>query len=175
MMVTSFIGLGSNMGDRAAFLDLAIEMMDKHPNIFVQRRSSIYETDPYGPIDQAPFLNMVIEVGTDLSPPELLKETQTIENKLDRERLIHWGPRTIDLDILIYADKIIQMDTLIIPHPEIQKRLFVLVPLKELNQNLVIPGMNQSVQELYGSFKNQKGVRLWKQNSGVGESGLSGN
>lgn len=167
-----WIGLGSNMGDREAYLEQAIYLLNMSSSIRVIQRSSIYETDPYGPVKQTPFLNMVLEAETELSPLELLDLTQSIEKELNRKREIHWGPRTIDLDILLYADKIIKMDTLIVPHPEMAKRLFVLVPLWELEKNLVIPGINKSIQELYNLFTEQKGVRLWKQSNGVGGFGL---
>ncbi len=165
-----WIGLGSNMGDREGFLMQALRQLSNHKGIQLARYSSIYETEPYGPVSQDHFLNMVVEIHTMLEPTELLSETQAIEANLQRERTIHWGPRTIDLDILLYADKIIKMDALKIPHPELSKRLFVLVPMKELEKNLEIPGLNKTIQELSESFKDQKGVRLWKQKSGGAES-----
>ncbi|WEG12706.1 2-amino-4-hydroxy-6-hydroxymethyldihydropteridine diphosphokinase [Pullulanibacillus sp. KACC 23026] len=164
-----YLGLGSNMGDRFAYLKDAIRYLCANDQIQLIRVSSIYETDPYGPVEQSPFLNMVVEIETNMSPLELLQVTQSIEQQLKRERLIHWGPRTIDLDILIYADKIIKMETLIIPHPEMTKRLFVLIPLAELNRSLVIPGRNKSIQDLCDVFMDREGVRLWKQINGADE------
>lgn len=122
-MFKAFIGLGSNIGNREQFLEQAIRLLHKQPQIAVTRLSSIYETEPYGPVKQEPFLNMVAEIQTSLPPHDLLQVTQDIERRLKRERLIRWGPRTIDLDILTYADKMIETDSLVIPHPEITKRL----------------------------------------------------
>ena len=113
------LGLGSNIGNRESFLCEAIKSLDRRSDIKVIQCSSIYETEPYGPVEQSAFLNMVVEINTSLAPIELLKVTQSIEQDLKRERLIKWGPRTIDLDILLYADKIIETEELSVPHPEI--------------------------------------------------------
>jgi 2-amino-4-hydroxy-6-hydroxymethyldihydropteridine diphosphokinase len=167
-----WIGLGSNLGNREEYLKQGICSLNMAEGVRVVKVSSIYETAPYGPVDQAAFLNMVVEIETDLSPEMLLVVTQEIEKKNKRERLVHWGPRTLDLDILLYADKIIRMENLIIPHPEMGRRLFVLVPFKEMARELVVPGLNANIQELYERFNDHKGVQLWKQNNGVGEFGL---
>jgi len=171
-MIRCWIGLGSNLGDREGYLKQGIRSLNGTEGVRVIKVSSIYETAPYGPVEQSAFLNMVVEIETDLSPEGLLKVTQGIERENNRERLIHWGPRTLDLDILLYADRIIRMENLVIPHPEMEKRLFVLVPLKELDSKLVIPGLTANIQELDARFKDRKGVQLWKQNNGVGEFGL---
>jgi 2-amino-4-hydroxy-6-hydroxymethyldihydropteridine diphosphokinase len=167
-----WVGLGSNLGDREDYLKQGIRSLNLAEGVRVLKVSSIYETAPYGPVDQAPFLNMVVEIETKLSPEKLLGVTQDIEKKNKRERLVHWGPRTLDLDILLYADKIIRMENLIIPHPEMARRLFVLVPLKEIARELVVPGLDANIKELYERFNDYKGVQLWKQNNGVGEFGL---
>lgn len=166
------IGLGSNIGERETYLHEAIMMLDHHPNIKVARCSSIYETEPYGPVEQAAFLNMVVEIDTSLTPEDLLKVTQTVEQTLKRERLIKWGPRTIDLDILVYADKMIETETLIVPHPEIKKRLFVLVPMNELDSSFKLPEDNLTIGQRLKAFGVVKGVQVWKRNNGAGEYGL---
>jgi 2-amino-4-hydroxy-6-hydroxymethyldihydropteridine diphosphokinase len=171
-MISVLLGLGSNIGNRVNFLYEAIKTLDGHPDIKVNRCSSIYETEPYGPVEQAAFLNMVVEISTSLQPEVLLGVTQSIEQDLKRERLIRWGPRTIDLDILLYADKMIETETLSVPHPEITKRLFVLVPMNELNSSIILPGDNKTIAEHLKGFGMVKGVQAWKRNNGVGEYGL---
>ncbi|MFC7394755.1 2-amino-4-hydroxy-6-hydroxymethyldihydropteridine diphosphokinase [Scopulibacillus cellulosilyticus] len=168
----AYIGLGSNMGDRHGYLYQALKKLDDNPGIDITSCSSIYETEPYGPVEQNEFLNMAIEVRTSLSPEELLKVCQTIEYSLGRKRDIHWGPRTIDLDILLYNRENIKMENLKVPHPELSKRLFVLTPLKEINAELTVPHMNKSIEQLYENLKSEEGVRLWRPNNGEGEFGL---
>ncbi|MFC4620387.1 2-amino-4-hydroxy-6-hydroxymethyldihydropteridine diphosphokinase [Camelliibacillus cellulosilyticus] len=170
-MVKCYIGLGSNIGDREDYLHQALTKLDSHAQVRICRTSNIYETDPYGPVEQDPFLNMAIEVETSLAPEDLLKATQAIERDLKRERVIHWGPRTIDLDILLYADKMIETEHLIIPHPELTKRLFVIIPLNDLSPDLQMPKNGPKVKDLLAAFDGVKGVRLWK-NNGAGEYGL---
>ncbi|GGE54179.1 2-amino-4-hydroxy-6-hydroxymethyldihydropteridine diphosphokinase [Pullulanibacillus camelliae] len=171
-MVKSILALGSNIGNREGYLLQAIHSLEDHPDINILNVSSIYETDPYGPVEQEQFLNMVVEIETTLVPEALLEYTQSVEVGLNRERTIHWGPRTIDIDILFYGD--IQMDTasLVIPHREIEKRLFVLVPLHELDADIIVPGKQQRVKDLLNEFQEIKGVRLWKRKNGAGEYGL---
>ncbi|MDD9150714.1 2-amino-4-hydroxy-6-hydroxymethyldihydropteridine diphosphokinase [Sporolactobacillus sp. CQH2019] len=167
-----YIGLGSNVGDRALFLKRALEKMDVAANITVVRCSSIYETDPYGPVQQDDFLNMAVLVETLLPPMALLMEIQQIEAELQRKREIHWGPRTIDLDILLYNQDAIDMEKLSVPHPEMARRAFVLRPLFEIAPHLVVPGVNRSVTDLWQNLDQKGGVRLWKANNGEGEFGL---
>src|SRR5699024_1471915 len=122
-----------------------------------------YETEPVGYQDQAKFLNQVIEVQTTYSPMELLLACQSIEKKLGRERDVRWGPRTIDLDILLYNHEDIMTNQLIVPHPRMDSRAFVLVPLAELNPELVIPTTNQTVSEQLSLIANheKRGVVKW--------------
>ncbi|MCB5951454.1 2-amino-4-hydroxy-6-hydroxymethyldihydropteridine diphosphokinase [Enterococcus sp. BWT-B8] len=132
-----FIALGSNLGDRLANLKNARQALAEHPRITVMDSSQIYETEPYGNVDQDDFLNAAVKIETDLSPQELLACIQQIEADLGRKRLIHWGPRTIDLDILLFDNLQIQAENLTIPHAELTKRSFVLVPLKDIyNQKI---------------------------------------
>lgn len=140
-MNKSYLSLGSNMGNRLEMLKQAVSSLKEHPSIDVLKISSLYETDPVGFTEQDPFLNMVIYLQTDLSAYELLDACQNIENELNRKREIRWGPRTIDLDILLYNHDEVKTDRLIIPHPRMHERAFVLVPLLELDsaQNFTEP------------------------------------
>ena len=133
-MVTCYIGIGSNLGDRRKFIDRAIEELRKSAHIEVKRRSSIYETDPVSEIPQGKFLNGVVEIKTSLRPQALLSELNRIERELGRVRAVRNGPRTIDLDILYYGDEHIAQKDLIIPHPKINEREFVLRGLRELGR-----------------------------------------
>ncbi|WP_069650282.1 2-amino-4-hydroxy-6-hydroxymethyldihydropteridine diphosphokinase [Caloranaerobacter ferrireducens] len=139
-MAKVYLGLGTNLGDRLGYLKEAIQLIKNFKDTEVTKVSKIYETEPWGYTLQDSFLNLCIEIETDLRPFELLEECQKVERILKRERYFRWGPRTIDVDILIYDDVFIDDDKLTIPHPRIQERAFVLVPLKDLNENLVIKG-----------------------------------
>lgn len=138
-MHISYIALGSNITPRYGYLDQAIKMLTKSENICVKKVSSVYETDPVGVTDQASFLNMVIEVETTLTSIELLDVCQRIEQTLGRKRIIRWGPRTIDLDILLYNQENMKTERLVIPHPRMHERAFVLVPLHEINPIAYLP------------------------------------
>lgn len=158
-----YLGLGSNIGDRYQYLHRAIELINNHSQIELKSKSSVYETKPFGYVEQPDFLNMVIAVNTTLKPEELLKYTQEIENLLGRKREIHWGPRIIDIDILLYGDKIIQTVELSIPHPFLTERLFVLIPLAEIfNGN--VPGQVLSIEQLIKKNEGGEGIiKLWKE------------
>lgn len=129
-----YISLGSNLGDKSALLKRAIgifrERVDQHLQV-----SSFYETDPIGYLDQDTFLNCVIALETQLDPFSLLAICQRIESDLERVRKIHWGPRTIDCDLILYGDQTIETDQLTVPHPRYKERAFVLVPLIEVCGN----------------------------------------
>jgi 2-amino-4-hydroxy-6-hydroxymethyldihydropteridine diphosphokinase len=134
-MTTCYIGIGSNLGRRRRNIDLAIGRIEDNPDIVLKRVSAIYETDPVRPsIAQGKFLNGVLEIETSLPPKALLKELNVIEEALGRERAVKNGPRTIDLDILYYGDEIVSDDELVIPHPRINEREFVLRGLRELKK-----------------------------------------
>jgi dihydroneopterin aldolase/2-amino-4-hydroxy-6-hydroxymethyldihydropteridine diphosphokinase len=147
-MPTAYIGIGSNLGDRQKNIQRAISLLRAAPQIRVTAVSSIYETKPVGVVDQPDFLNAALSICTDRSPHDLLNDLQKIESQLKRKRTIHWGPRTIDLDILLYDDKIISSDRLIIPHPEMHKRYFVLKPLSEIAGELIHPKLNKKIKIL---------------------------
>ncbi|RBW67663.1 2-amino-4-hydroxy-6-hydroxymethyldihydropteridine diphosphokinase [Bacillus taeanensis] len=172
MSHTVYIGIGSNIGDREKYLQQALVQLNKHEEVSVTNISSIYETDPVGYTNQAAFLNMAAELKTELPPLELLNVLQKIEHHLNRKREIHWGPRTIDLDILLYNDENIESEKLKIPHPHMYERAFVLIPLYEVNSNLILKTVNQPIGEIITELPDKEGVRLWKKNNGVGEFGL---
>ena len=127
-----YLSLGSNIGNRQEYIESAIELVGKTEGIKILKKSGLYETSPVGYVEQDLFLNAVIKIETDFSAREILKIINKIENELDRKREIRWGPRTIDIDILIFSDKKIDEMDLIIPHKEMLNRLFVLVPLIEI-------------------------------------------
>lgn len=131
------IGLGTNVGDRLATLEAAIWSLDESDGVAVADVSGIYETAPWGGVDQAPFLNAVVLVDTTLSPHDLLADLQATETLFGRDRAaeVRWGPRTLDLDVLLYGDETIDTPDLVVPHPRLRERAFVLVPLSE-----VLPG-----------------------------------
>ena len=138
-MTRAHIGLGANMRDRLQFLQRAVKRLGETIGMQVIDVSSVYETEPIGPTDQPWFLNAVAAVDTSLSPVMLLDQTQAIERTLGRETTYRWGPRTIDLDILLYGDMQVRTATLVIPHAELCHRAFVMIPLLELDPNLVLP------------------------------------
>ena len=127
-----YLSLGSNIGNRQEYIESAIELVGKTEGIKILKKSGLYETSPVGYVEQDLFLNAVIKIETDFSEREFLKIINKIENELYRKREIRWGPRTIDIDILIFSDKKINETDLIIPHKEMLNRLFVLVPLIEI-------------------------------------------
>jgi 2-amino-4-hydroxy-6-hydroxymethyldihydropteridine diphosphokinase len=134
-----YLALGSNLDDRLATLQRAVELLDARPSIDVVRSSRVYETEPVGP-PQPPYLNAVIEVRTDLEPRELLNECLAAEAELGRVRAERWGPRTIDIDVLTYDERQIEDPDLEIPHPRMHERAFVLIPLSDLTADPVLPG-----------------------------------
>ena len=131
-MSEAFISMGSNLGNKMGNLKKALSLLSSHPSITVINVSSVYETDPVGYAGQDDFLNLVCKIKTDLTPGSLLMYSHTIEQILHRERTIRFGPRTIDVDILTYDDLVIKTDELIIPHPRMQERAFVQIPLHEI-------------------------------------------
>ncbi|MGY3717116.1 2-amino-4-hydroxy-6-hydroxymethyldihydropteridine diphosphokinase [Sutcliffiella cohnii] len=169
-MNVAYIALGSNIGNREETLLEAIRRIDSHKAIKVRDVSSIYETDPVGYKDQPTFLNMVICVKTDLEATELLSFLQATEQFFGRKREVKWGPRTLDLDILLYNQENIEIKDLIVPHPRMWERGFVLIPLREIADYEHIPKEinDEKLQEL----RSKEGVRVWKPKNGEGVSGL---
>ena len=162
MIQNAYVGLGSNLGDRAGYLLLAVRgMLDA--GLDVIRLSSIYETEPVEYENQPAFLNMVAELrGSTLpSPEQMLARLLRIEYALGRTRDIHLGPRTIDLDLLIFKDQQLESEFLTVPHPRIALRRFVLVPLNELVPSLVHPVLRKSISELLAETKDRSTVTRW--------------
>ncbi|RWR04730.1 2-amino-4-hydroxy-6-hydroxymethyldihydropteridine diphosphokinase [Siminovitchia fortis] len=170
----AFLSLGSNIGDREKWLKEAVRELDQTDGIKVEKVSSIYETDPVGYTDQDPFLNIAVKIKTSLSARELLTRCLYVEQRLGRVREFRWGPRKIDLDILLYNNENIRMEDLQIPHPRMTERAFVLVPLLEIDGKVRLPHQNVSLVEVLSEIPDKEGVRLWKQINGGGGSGLFG-
>ena len=138
-MAAVFLSLGSNLGDRETKIREALDLLAGDPDIRVERTSSLYETAPVGMSEQPDFINAVALVETDLPPSELLRRVQRIESALGRDRNQHWGPRIIDLDILLYGDQSVDTAFLTIPHPRMMERAFVMAPLAEIAPDLRLP------------------------------------
>ena len=145
---TTYIALGSNIGDSETYLNEAVEKIGQIPTCTVEKVSSYLVTEPYGVTDQPDFLNACLKLRTLLYPEELLKELNRIEKEAGRERIIHWGPRTLDLDILLYDDIVLEEDDLCIPHVEMHKRSFVLEPLAEIAPYKRHPVYGKTVREM---------------------------
>lgn len=158
-----YLSLGSNIGNRLEYIHEAVQMLHNQEEIKVVNISSVYETDPVGYEEQALFLNIVIQVKTSLNPCSLLEQCQNIESELGRKRIIRWGPRTIDLDILLYNQENIVSEKLIIPHPRIEERAFVLVPLIEIAPDIKLPNKPILLKESLQLLRDREGVRVWKQ------------
>jgi len=156
---TVYLGLGSNVGDREEYIEQAIFLLDKNPNVQLLKHSSNYETEPEGGGNQPPFINAAVSLKTKLSPHKLLDLCQEIEATLGREREVEWGPRTIDIDILLYGNEIVSDDKLQIPHPLMHERLFVLKPLREIAAQVMHPVLEKSVEALYDERKAEMGEK----------------
>ncbi len=165
-MNQAFISLGSNIGDRFEFLKEALKTLESSYPIEVVNVSSIYETDPIGYADQDLFLNMAAQLKTELSANELLEACLETEKELGRKREIHWGPRTIDLDILLFNDENIISERLVIPHPRMFERSFVIIPLLEISPDAVITSLNKPLSKVADELPDKEGVRLWKEKNG---------
>ena len=140
-MTRAYVGLGANLGDRSAMLRAALEQLAAEPGVSLVAASSVRETDPVGPVDQPRFLNAAAALDTELSPRELLDRLLGIERRLGRTREgPRFGPRTIDLDLLLYGEEWLDEPGLELPHPRLHERLFALEPLFELDPSLVVPG-----------------------------------
>ena len=146
-----YIGIGSNLGDRRAYIERAIERIRKAKGVTLLRSSSLYETEAVGDVPQGKFLNGVVEVEASLSPRELLRALNRIEDELERTREVAKGPRTIDLDILLYGDEVVDEAGLVVPHPRMHERDFVLRPLKELAPDLRHPTLKAKIKAIDAS------------------------
>ncbi|MBQ4068742.1 MAG: 2-amino-4-hydroxy-6-hydroxymethyldihydropteridine diphosphokinase [Lachnospiraceae bacterium] len=150
----AYIALGSNIGDSRRYFSDAIEAIDEMEECDVIKISDYITTPPYGPVEQDDFLNGCIMIRTTLSPKELLKTLNQMEANAGRTREVHWGPRTLDLDILLYDDLVMFTDNLIIPHIEMHKRDFVLKPLRQIAPYVIHPVYNKSITELFDNVCN---------------------
>ena len=152
----AYLSIGSNMGDREGYLDLAIDQLNALADTKVTAVSDYIETKPYGDVEQDDFLNGALEIETLKTPKELLKTVLSIEKEAHRERLVHWGPRTLDIDILFYDNVILMEDELTIPHVEIPKREFVLEPLSAIAPYYIHPVYHKSVMEMLEELKKSE-------------------
>lgn len=156
MQKEAYLGLGSNIGDKALYLRQAVEEIGRLKETEILALSSIYITKPWGKTDQEDFFNQVICIKTGLSPQDLLKSLQNIEINMGRERTQKWGPRIIDIDILLYGDEVIHTEELVVPHPYMKQRLFVLVPLEEINKNVIFPDDGTHIQEVLSRVEDRE-------------------
>jgi len=158
-MSVAYIGIGSNLGNREKNCREAIRLLNKdgENGITVVRQSSLIETEPWGMTGQPHFINMAAEVETELLPQQLLSLLMRIETKMGRNRTVKWGPRIIDLDILMYDDLRIETENLVIPHPLLHERDFVLGPLSEIAPDKIHPVLNKTIRKLFEEWaaKNQ--------------------
>lgn len=145
---TAYVAVGSNMGDKEKYLRDAIQDLADHEEILVKGVSSLITTEPYGGVEQDVFLNGMVEIKTLLTPHELLDYLHELEQKAGRERILRWGPRTLDLDIVFYDKLIFEDDVLIIPHVDMENRYFVLSPMVELNANFRHPILQKTMKQL---------------------------
>ncbi|WP_131849134.1 2-amino-4-hydroxy-6-hydroxymethyldihydropteridine diphosphokinase [Baia soyae] len=160
-MVRAYIGLGSNMGDPVSQLEQAIGLIQDSPDIQVRTCSSIYRSDPVDYLDQPDFYNMVVELATTLSAEALLRRCQEVEQELKRVRVIRYGPRTMDIDILFYDQLLIQKEDLEVPHPKMKHRSFVVLPLAEIvedTERFSIPGTNENLCDWVEQMGNPRGI-----------------
>lgn len=159
-MTSVYLSLGSNIGDRMAYLQQALTALSQFPQTQLVKTSSFYQTAPWGNLNQDDFINAVCQLETHLEPLDLLKACQKIEQDLDRVRKEHWGPRTIDIDILLYGQEVYESQTLTVPHPYMTQRAFVLVPLFELVGDLALPNQAGTVCEALASLSVQEIVKI---------------
>lgn len=163
-MTLAYIGVGSNIGDRIGYVQQAHSLLNYTDGIQVLESSSLYETEPVGYKDQEWFINAVLKIETTLSPEELLHQCCRVETQLGRVRncdSLKNGPRTLDLDILFYDNKVINNEILEIPHPRMHQRAYALVPILELDAELVHPVFNITISELHDNLEEPEEVYLY--------------
>ena len=162
-MSIAYLCLGSNSGNRLQFIEQAISLLNLAENIKIIRRTALYETEPWGVKNQNWFLNIIVEIKTDLSPQDLLLKCMSIEKTLgrNRDKEQRWGERTIDIDIILYNKDVVNTDMLTIPHPRMHQRAFVLVPLLELIPDFIHPVLNKTISDLYDELDNVEEVYLY--------------
>ncbi len=158
---TIYLSLGSNVGDRAAQIARAVELLAA-AGLRVARQSALYATEPVDFSPQSWFLNCVLEAETELMPRQLLRALQEVERSLGRRRMVRRGPRTMDIDLLLYGTSVVRMADLEVPHPRMAERRFVLVPLAELSPSLRHPTLRKTVLELLAETRDRSQVRRWR-------------
>ena len=161
-----FLGLGSNLDDRVETVRGAERLISEIDGVIVVSSASLYDTEPVGIVDQPSFINSALKIKTTLQPAELLGKLKEIEREMGRVDAVRWGPRIIDIDILLFGDIVINEEGLTIPHPEMTKRAFVLVPLSEIAPNVVHPVLKKSIRELVDDLGDVTDVRVWKGDCG---------
>ena len=158
-MAAVFLGLGSNLGDKEANIREALGRLARHPNVRLEQVSSLYETAPIGFTEQPDFVNAVVLIETRLSPVDLLHAVLGIENDMGRVRNRHWGPRVIDIDLLLFNNTEMDTPELTLPHPRMMERAFVMAPLAEIAPDLELPG-GRKPQDVLEDLKGQRVRRL---------------
>lgn len=156
-MARAYLGLGSNMGNRRGYLRAAVRALSSEGSIVVDSVSDVFESEPAGGVEQRNFYNLVVGIETPLSPHALLGACQRVERLLKRRRSIHWGPRVIDIDILLYDAVRISDESLVIPHPELLERPFFLVPLADIGPEVLLPSGN--LAKAYKETADSGGLR----------------
>ena len=159
-MTLAYLSLGSNIGDRAAHLSMGLEGLMNLPQTRLRAVSALYETEPVGPVAQGPFFNICAEIDTWLTPHALLHGLLAIEVATGRSRRERWGPRTLDIDILVFGDERIEEEELSLPHPRLSDRAFVLMPLADIAPDLVVEGT--SVRHRLGRLDTRGVMRRGK-------------
>ena len=161
--VIAYLGLGGNLGDRLAALTDALALLDATPGLRRVSCSSVYETEPWGVTDQPSFLNLAAGFETTLSPPDLLAACKKVESQVGRTESYRWGPRLIDVDILLYGDAVVNsaVPDLQIPHARLAERAFVLVPLAEIALDAAVPPQGHTVRRLLDDIDGREGVLRW--------------
>lgn len=157
-----YLGLGSNKGERISFIEKAVSEIGNLPGTEIFTRAGIYETEPWGNIEQDDYLNTVIGINTTMNSEELLKELKRIEKHIGRMENKKWSEREIDIDLLFYGDDIIDNDNMIVPHGHIDKRRFVLVPMNEIAPDLIHPVFKKSISQLLDSTTDNLKVFKYK-------------
>ena len=161
--ITTYLCLGGNLGDRMAALTEALQLLDGTLGMRRVACSSVYETEPWAVADQPNFLNLVVAYETILSPADLLAACKSVEAEVGRVASYRWGPRLIDVDILLYGEEVVNLATpdLQIPHPRLSQRAFVLVPLAEIAPDIIVPPDNASFRRLLARVDGKDGVTRW--------------
>ena len=160
-MKKAYIALGSNLGDRVENLKRSLDLLNEEQNISVIEVSPVYETAPVGGPEQGAFLNACASLKTDLPPEKLLLKMLHIEDEIGRVREERWGPRLIDLDLLVYEAETANTDLLELPHPRLAERGFVLVPLADIASDLIVPNYDITVAELLSQLPDTEGIRIF--------------